>query len=64
MARAELRCGRAVKSIILFVFVVFWLICGLAGAWRLDDMRAKTIARGPIVLAKAFNDKPVTYPGP
>lgn len=45
----------------------FWLLCGLIGAWRLEgpeDMNWKTIVRGPISLAKAFNDNPVTYPGP
>jgi len=31
-----------------------WLVCGLAGAWM----------KGPITLSKAFNDDPVTYPGP
>jgi hypothetical protein len=47
--------------------VFIWLLCGLVGAWRIEgraDMRWKTIARGPISLAKAFNDDPVTYPGP
>lgn len=47
-------------GIALFV----WLICGFAGAWRLGDMRWKPIAKGPITLAKAFNDNPVSYPGP
>ena len=49
------------------VLVFLWLLCGLVGAWRmdgLDDMHWKTIARGPISLVKAFNDQPVTYPGP
>lgn len=47
--------------------VFFWLICGLAGAWRLDELNAdhwKTIAKGPITLVHAINEKPVTYPGP
>lgn len=53
----------------LFVaFAVFiWFICGFAGAWRLeglDDLHWKTIARGPISLVKAFNEDPVSYPGP
>lgn len=46
--------------------VFFWLICGLGGAWWLDELDAdhwKTIARGPITLARAFNENPVTYPG-
>jgi hypothetical protein len=44
--------------------VFFWLLCGLVGAWMLDDRRLKTIARGPISLVKGFNENPVTYPGP
>jgi hypothetical protein len=51
-----------------FGFLVFiWLMCGLVGAWRLDDLDAqhwKVIARGPFTLARAFNENPVTYPGP
>jgi hypothetical protein len=47
------------------VFAVFvWLLCGLAGAWRLGNMHIKTIAKGPISLIKAFDEKPVSYPGP
>ena len=50
----------------LFVgFVIFfWLLCGLIGSWRLDDHDFKTIAKGPFTLARAFNENPVTYPGP
>ncbi|MFL6721816.1 MAG: hypothetical protein ACJ8FT_08460 [Sphingomonas sp.] len=44
--------------------VFFWFLCGLLGAWWLDDHHFKTIARGPLTLARAFNEKPVTYPGP
>ncbi len=47
--------------------VFFWLLCGLIGAWMLDDLDAdhwKKIARGPITLAYALNEHPVTYPGP
>ena len=50
-------------GIILFI----WVLCGLVGAWRFDALDLdhwQTIARGPITLAKAFNDKPVSYPGP
>jgi hypothetical protein len=51
-----------------FVFAVFvWLLCGFIGSWRLEglgDLHFKTIARGPISLVHAFNDDPVTYPGP
>ena len=50
----------------LFVgFVVFvWLLCGLAGAWWSGHTGWKYIAKGPITLIHAFNDNPVTYPGP
>lgn len=53
----------------LFIaFLVFiWMICGLVGAWRLDDLDLdhwKTVARGPFALAESFNENPVTYPGP
>ena len=50
------------------VFAVFiWLLCGLIGAWWLDglgELQFKSIAKGPITLVKAFNDNPVSYPGP
>jgi len=55
------------KSAIFFILLFFWLICGVAGAWMLEgrgDMRWKSIAKGPVTLIKAFNEKPVTYPGP
>lgn len=43
-----------------------WLLCGLIGAWMLDDLDAahwKKIARGPITLADALNENPVTLQG-
>ncbi|HET7605629.1 MAG TPA: hypothetical protein VFK28_06125 [Sphingomicrobium sp.] len=49
------------------VAVLLWLLCGLGGAWRLGELDShhwKAIARGPITLAKAFNDNPVTYGAP
>ena len=49
------------------VFVLFWLICGFAGDWMIDglaDLHWKEIAKGPITLVDAFNENPVTYPGP
>jgi hypothetical protein len=48
------------------IIAFFWLLSGLIGAWRLDELRAdhwKAIAKGPITLAKAFDEHPVTYPG-
>lgn len=48
----------------LSVAVFIWLVCGLAGAWRLDELDKehwKTVAKGPISLARAFNENPVTY---
>jgi hypothetical protein len=49
------------------VVIFIWVLCGFAGEWRLDGLgylQFKAIAKGPITLAKAFNDDPVTYPGP
>jgi len=50
----------------LFILVVLfvWLLCGVGGAFMLDDHSWKTIARGPITLVRGFNESPVTYPGP
>ncbi|HET7678957.1 MAG TPA: hypothetical protein VFK79_02355 [Xanthobacteraceae bacterium] len=48
------------------IAVFFWLLCGLIGAWMLDDLDAhhwKKIARGPITLADALNEHPVTFLG-
>jgi len=56
----------AMKLLIAFL-VLIWMICGLAGAWRLDKLDTddwKTILRGPFTLAQSFEDNPVTYPGP
>jgi hypothetical protein len=58
--------GVAMKLFIAFAVFV-WLVCGFAGAWRLeglDELHWKTIALGPISLVKAFNEDPITYPGP
>jgi hypothetical protein len=53
---------------LLFGILVFiWVLSGLIGAWRLDELDVdhwKQIARGPITLADALNEDPVTYPGP
>ena len=49
------------------VIVFIWVLCGLIGAWRLDELNVnhlKEIAKGPFTLAQAFNEDPVTYPGP
>jgi len=51
-------------KVVVGVALLLWLICGLAGAWMLGDMHWKPIAKGPITLVKAFDEKPVTYPGP
>ena len=47
--------------------LVLWFLCGLGGAWALEGvhhMHWQTIAKGPISLAKAYNENPVSYPGP
>lgn len=51
-------------KLLIGILVVAWFACGFIGAKRLDDMSFKTVARGPISLAKALADEPVTYPGP
>jgi hypothetical protein len=51
------------KLFIGFV-LAFWLICGFIGAPWLGDMSARNIVRGPISLAKAYNENPASYPGP
>jgi hypothetical protein len=55
------------KRAVLFTLLAFWLICGFAGAWMLEgrgNIRWTSIAKGPLTLVRAFNEKPVTYPGP
>ena len=54
------------KAFVIFV-VLIWLVCGLAGAWmlgKLDGGHWSYIARGPLTLVQAINEKPVNYPGP
>ena len=54
------------KAFIVFGIFI-WLLCGLIGAWRLEgrgDMHFKTIAKGPISLVRAYNEYPVSVPGP
>ena len=51
-------------KLLIGISIFIWFACGLFGAWRLDDIRFKTVIRGPITMAKAFNDAPVSYPGP
>jgi hypothetical protein len=45
----------AMKAFVVFA-VFIWFICGAIGAWMLDDMHWKTIARGPITMVKAYNE--------
>jgi hypothetical protein len=51
-------------KLLVVIAASIWLICGLVGAWWLDEFHLRQIARGPITLAKALDDKPVSYPGP
>lgn len=51
-------------KLLIVIVLLIWFLCGLAGAWRMDDMRLKVIARGPLTLVEALNDNPVSYPGP
>ena len=59
--------GEVAMKLAVGVIVFFWLLSGLIGAWMLDDLDAdhwKKIARGPITLADALNQHPVTFQGP
>jgi hypothetical protein len=51
-------------KLLIGILIVIWFACGLFGAWRLGDTHLETIVRGPITMAKALNDDPVSYPGP
>jgi len=47
------------------VFAVLWFLCGVAGAWMLEDLNAdhwKMIAKGPITLVRAANDTTISWP--
>jgi hypothetical protein len=49
------------------IAVFCWFVCGAIGAWVLDDLDAhhwKEIAGGPITLAAALIQHPVTLQGP
>lgn len=51
----------------LGIIVFLWLLCGLAAAWRNDELNSrhlKTIALGPVALIQSFNENPVHMPGP
>ena len=42
----------------------FWLLCGLIGAWRLDELDVhhwQTVASGPLSFARAMHDKPLSF---
>jgi hypothetical protein len=50
----------------VIIALIFWLVCGMAGAWMLGDLDRqdwKKVARGPITLHQALNDDPVTLTG-
>ena len=38
--------------------IFIWFACGLAGAWMLErnQMRVRTIVRGPLSLIEGYND--------
>jgi len=48
------------------IAVLFWLLCGIIGAWWLGDLDSvhwKLVAKGPITMVHAFIEKPVSVPG-
>jgi hypothetical protein len=50
----------------IIIGLIFWLICGVAGAYMLDELDGqdwKAVARGPITLHEAMSDNPVTLTG-
>jgi hypothetical protein len=52
-------------KLVVGVILFFWLLCGLVGAWMLDELDAghwKKIAWGPITLHEALNEHPVAIP--
>lgn len=59
--------GEGALRLAVIVAVIMWLICGLAGSAMLagpGGIHWKAVAKGPITLVRAFNEEPVTYPGP
>lgn len=49
------------------IAIFIWLLCGLVGDVMLDgrdDLHLRKIAYGPVTLADALNEHPVSYPGP
>jgi hypothetical protein len=51
-------------KLLVTILAIIWLFCGLVGAWWIGEVHMKRIALGPITLAKALDDQPVSYPGP
>ena len=56
--------GHRLMKLLVIILAIIWFLCGLVGAWWLDDVHLKRVALGPITLVRAFNDQPVNYPGP
>ena len=56
--------GHRLMKLLIIILAIIWFSCGLVGGWWLGDMHLKKVGLGPITLVKAFDDQPVTYPGP
>jgi len=46
------------------IILGLWLLCGFIGAHWLGSTSWKNVLRGPITLARAYDENPVSYPGP
>jgi len=61
----RIAAGGIAMKFAICVFAVLWFLCGVAGAWMLDDLNAdhwKMIAKGPITLVRAANDTTISWP--
>src|SRR5690349_1715400 len=58
------RRGGAAMKWAIAIILGLWLLCGFIGAHWLGSMTCKNVLRGPITSARAYDENPVSYPGP